>query len=144
MAYGLDFQEIYYTDHDRFDLGVLETYEIDVDLANEKDFSISSPEPVIPVHGFWYIQDTEYGGIVDAFNTDSSEESVEYEGRTFRGILDSHFVDVVGKEKTIPENMTTDVDQEGAGTPVQATISESWLQVSVIYLKLMNLTLTRL
>ncbi len=129
MAYGLDFEEIYYTNHDRVDLGVLETYEIDVDLADEKDFSISSPEPVIPVHGFWYIQDTEYGGIVDAFNTDSSEESVEYEGRTFRGILDSHFVDVVGKEKTIPENMTADVDQEGAGAPVQATISDCFREL---------------
>lgn len=94
MAYGLDFEEVYYADHERNDIGVLQTYEIDIDLAGDKDFRVVSPEPVIPVGGFWYIQDTEYGGIVDKFETDSDEEKITYGGRTFRGILHSHIVDV--------------------------------------------------
>lgn len=114
MAYGLDFQEIYYTDHQRVDLGVLETYEIDIDLAVDKDFRIVSPDPVIPIGGFWYIQDTEYGGIVDAFNTDSDEEQIEYEGRSFRGILQSHYVDVDGMERVIPDSTIVPVDEDGA------------------------------
>lgn len=124
MAYGLDFEEIYYTNAEQVDLGVLETYEIDVDLANEKDFQIVSPEPVIPIGGFWYIQDTEYGGVIDAFSTDSNEAEIQYEGRTFRGILASHYVDVEGNEITIPQNLTADVDGDGAGTTVSATISD--------------------
>lgn len=114
MAYGLDFQEIYYADHQRVDLGVLETYEIDIDLAGDKDFRIVSPDPVIPIGGFWYIQDTEYGGIVDAFNTDSDEEQIEYEGRSFRGILNSHIVDVDGLARVIPDSKTITVDEDGA------------------------------
>lgn len=129
MAYGLDFEEIYFTDHDRVDLGVLETYEIDVDLAKDKDFKISSPEPVIPIKGFWYIQDTEYGGIVDAFSTDSEDGEIEYEGRSFRGILASHYVDVVGKEKTIPQNLNANIDSDGAGDVEQATISDCFREI---------------
>ena len=129
MAYGLDFEEIYYTDEQQTDLGVLETYEIDIDVANEKDFQIVSPDPVIPVNGFWYIQDTEYGGIVDSFSTDSSEAEIQYEGRTFRGILASHYVDVQGKEKTIPQNLTAEIDSDGAGETVNATISDCFREL---------------
>lgn len=124
MAYGLDFEEIYYTDHSRVDLGVLQTYEIDVDLANEKDFQIVSPEPVIPINGFWYIQDTEYGGIVDSFSTNSDDEEIEYTGRTFRGILNSHYVEMDGKEKTIPQNVMSELDSDNAGETVNASISD--------------------
>lgn len=133
MAYGLDFEEIYYTDHDRVDIGVLETYEIDVDLAGDKDFQITSPDPVIPIGGFWYIQGTEYGGIVDAFNTDSDEEQIEYEGRSFRGILDSHIVDVDGKERVIPDSTTVPVDEDGAidddSNMLVATISDCFREL---------------
>lgn len=94
MAYGLDFDEIYYMGHNRVDIGVLNTYEIDVDLANEKDFQIVSPEPVIPVEGYWYIPYTEYGGIIDAFETDSDDEKIIYTGRTWRGMLNSKIVEI--------------------------------------------------
>lgn len=133
MAYGLDFQEIYYTDHNRVDQGVLETYEIDIDLAGEKDFRIVSPEPVIPVGGFWYIQNTEYGGIVDAFSTDSDEEQIEYEGRSFRGILNSHIVDVDGAERVLPDSMTVHLDEYGAidddSNMLVATVSDCFREL---------------
>lgn len=133
MAYGLDFQEVYYADHQRVDIGVLETYEIDIDLADEKDFQIKSPDPVIPIGGYWYIQDTEYGGIVDAFHTDSDDEQIEYSGRSFRGILDSHIVDVKGLERTIPDSMTVPLDSGGAidddSTMLVATISDCFREL---------------
>ena len=125
MAYGLDFEEIYYTDHNRYDLGVLQTYKISIDLANEKDFSIESPEPIIPVHGFWYIKDTEYGGRIDTFDTDSDEESITYTGRTFRGLLESHFVDMNGVQRTIPSNVSAVINGSGASTELAtATITD--------------------
>lgn len=117
MAYGLDFDEIYYMGHNRVDIGVLNTYEIDVDLAGEKDFQIVSPEPVIPVEGYWYIPYTEYGGIVDAFETDSDDEKITYTGRTWRGMLASKIVEIPDNVQNItyPTNLTN-----ATGTLTQA------------------------
>lgn len=93
MAYGLDVEEIYYTDSSKEDLGVLDTYHIQFDTADEKDFEMKTTEPVIPTHGLWYIPNTEYGGYVDGYHTDSDEQSVLYTGRTWRGLLASHYLD---------------------------------------------------
>lgn len=93
MAYGLDVEEIYYTDENKYDIGVLDTYHIQFDTADEKDFEMKTNEPVIPTHGLWYIPNTEYGGYVDGFQTDSDDQTVLYEGRTWRGLLASHYVE---------------------------------------------------
>ena len=93
MAYGLDIEEIYYTDANRVDQGVLDTYKISLDLAEEKNFSIESPYFLMQADNFWYVPDTEIGGIIDGYNTNSEDEKVTYEGRSFRGILHSHIID---------------------------------------------------
>lgn len=94
MAYGLDIDEVYYTDSQLADMGVINTYEISLDCADEKNFSITSPEFTIRSGGYWYVPDTEYGGRVDGFETDSDAGEVTYKGRSWRGILHSHIVDV--------------------------------------------------
>lgn len=94
MAYGLDIDEIYYTDHELADQGVINTYKIDLDLADEKNFTIESPEFTLRTGGYWYIPDTEYGGRVDSYETDSDEGQVTYKGRSWRGLLHSHIVQV--------------------------------------------------
>lgn len=94
MAYGLDVEAVYYTDHELTDMGVFDTYSISIDLANEKDFEIKTAEYRVPVGGFWYIPDTEYGGIVRAKSTDSDEEEATYEGSSWRGILAEHQLEV--------------------------------------------------
>ena len=129
MAYGLDFDEIYYMGHDRVGIGVLNTYEIDVDLAEEKDFQIVSPEPVIPVEGYWYIPYTEYGGIVDAFETDSDDEKITYSGRTWRGMLASKIVEIPDNVQNItyPTNLT---NVTGTLTQAQSAIPESFFNSS--------------
>lgn len=93
MAYGLDVEDVYYTDHDRVDKGILDTYKVQLDCADEKNFTIVSPSSAIPLGGFWYIQDTEYGGIVDGYESDSEEHTVTYNGRSFRGILASKIIE---------------------------------------------------
>lgn len=93
MAYGLDFEELYYTDHGRTDIGVLDTYKISLDLADEKNFSLETPYFLMAPGNFWYAPDTEFGGIIDSYETDSETEKVTYEGRSFRGILDKHIID---------------------------------------------------
>lgn len=97
MAYGLDVEEVYYTDHERNDIGLIDHYEIDVDLADEKDFQIKTHIHDIPVGGFWYVPDTEYGGLIYGMRTDSSQEEAEYTGKTWRGILHDHIL-------TVPDN----------------------------------------
>lgn len=109
MAYGLDIEELYYANENRYDLGALDTYSINIDTANEKDFEMKTPDMIVPVHGFWYIPNTEYGGYVDKYETDSDEKTVVYQGRTWRGLLNSHFVDFYNREK---RTFTT-----GAGEP---------------------------
>ena len=94
MAYGIDVEAVYYTDTSRTDVGIIDTYEIDLDLAVEKNFEIKLQEPCLIEGGYWYIENTEYGGIIDGYDTDSTESIVCYRGRSFRGMLASHVVDV--------------------------------------------------
>lgn len=94
MAYGLDVDAVYYTDHNLVDLGVFDTYEINIDLAKEKDFEIKTADYNAPIDGYWYIPETEYGGRIRAKGTNSDEEEATYEGSTWRGVLAEHKVEV--------------------------------------------------
>lgn len=94
MAYGLDVNEVYYTDHQRNDIGLLDKYEIAIDFADEKDFEINTYIHEVPIGGFWYIPDTEYGGLVYGKKTDSDTEEATYTGKTWRGILHDHILNI--------------------------------------------------
>ena len=74
MAYGIDIDELYYTDADLVDIGILDKYEISLDLANEKDFEIKTENYNLPIGGFWYIPNTEYGGVIRGKGTNSDDE----------------------------------------------------------------------
>ena len=93
MAYGLDVEELYYADHQLIDKGILKTYKIDLDLADEKDFQIETPDYLLSEDDFWYVPNTEIGGIVDSLETNSEEGKVRYRGRSFRGLLNSKIID---------------------------------------------------
>lgn len=93
MAYGLDVTDLIYTDQNRKDLGTLDSYEVDLDLAGEKNFELSIDEFLIPEKGFWYVEGTEYGGVIDGFETDSTAGyRIKYKGRSWRGILNSRVI----------------------------------------------------
>ena len=98
MAYGLDVEAVYYTDHELTDLGVLDTYEISVDLADEKDFEIKTANYTLPIGGFWYISETEYGGVIRSKGTDSDDEEATYTGSSWRGIMHEHIVEVEDRQ----------------------------------------------
>ena len=120
MAYAVDIEEVYHADHELVDVGVLDTYEIKLDVAGEKDFQITTPEPVLQADGFWYIPDTEFGGKVGAFESNSDQMSVTYTGRSWRGILACHFVDadhggrlMRGELKDCAEELITESGLDG-------------------------------
>lgn len=86
-------EDLIYTDASLRDVGVLQTYTLDLDLAKEKDFELKTPDPVLQSGSYIYIPGTEYGGIVDCVESDSANHQVTYTGRSFRGILNKKVID---------------------------------------------------
>mgnify|MGYP000856612493 FL=1 len=111
MAYGIDYEGIYYTDHSRNDLGMMDTYKVSLDLADEKDFEITATEFLIPEYGWWYILGTEIGGIVDKYETDSSAGTVKYTGRSFRGLLNSYVAKTYGATRILQGGITDIINE---------------------------------
>lgn len=84
--------DLIYTSPKGEDIGVLMDYEFDLAFgADENDFEckVSKESHVCEAGGFLYIEGTEYGGIIDAVESDTASNSIIYTGRTWHGILDS-------------------------------------------------------
>lgn len=111
MAYGLDVEELYYADHQLVDKGILTTYKISLDIADEKEFELETPDFVMEADDFWYVPNTELGGIIDAYETNSEDGIVKYRGRSFRGILNSKIVPT-GISSRMVQGDITDVVNE--------------------------------
>lgn len=82
--------DLIYADGDRTDLGVLQDYTLDLAFgSDENDFrcTISLGEHCCHAGYYLYLEDTEYGGIVDILDVDTDADTVSYEGRTWHGIL---------------------------------------------------------
>lgn len=78
-----------YTDANRVEQGYLRNFNIDVDVANDKDFEITVAQNnnILQGGSWWYINDTEYGGIVDNVGIVTADREIRYTGRNLRGIL---------------------------------------------------------
>lgn len=87
--------DLIYTNADRVDQGVLHDFELDIDLAKEKDFEIKTdPSNAVMASGsYWYILGTEYGGRVDRIKVDTDNNELTYGGRSWRGMLASKVVE---------------------------------------------------
>lgn len=78
-----------YTDVDRVEQGYLRNFSADVDVAKDKDFEITVARDNNILRGgsWWYISNTEYGGIVDNVGVVTADREIRYTGRNLRGIL---------------------------------------------------------
>lgn len=93
--------DLVYTNSSRFEMGVLQSYDLDLDVAKDKNFELRTKEYpsdengqlAIDCRSYISIDGTEYGGIVDSatHNEDDDDEMV-YTGRTWRGILNSKYI----------------------------------------------------
>ncbi len=78
---------------------ILDKFSLDIDLADDKSFSIVTEKKSALDFGLnymWYIPDTEYGGIIDTITvkTDTGRnDSVTYAGRSWRGFLNGFVYD---------------------------------------------------
>lgn len=84
-----------YTDSNFLELGILETYELDFDTADSKDFEIITHDLVMTKGSFFFVDGTEIGGRVDSFKINTSSDTITYTGRNFRGLLSSHIIPMV-------------------------------------------------
>ena len=88
--------DLIYTNSERVDQGVLSAYAFDLSYgASENDFVmvIGTAEAMLDYGAFIYMEDTEYGGIVDAKKVITNSESITYMGRTWHGVLNSKIIE---------------------------------------------------
>ena len=86
--------DLIYTDRNRNDIGVVLGFTADFAFGrDENDFAIQIPfdflKGMTPIEDgyYFYVDGTEYGGIVDSITIDTQEELITYSGRTWRGLL---------------------------------------------------------
>lgn len=81
--------DLIYTDKNRVDIGVLKHYDLDFEVGSENTFQIETniDNDVIPMGGYFYFENTEYGGRITKRKVDTAAKRLYYEGRTFYGIL---------------------------------------------------------
>lgn len=82
-------------DKNKKELGILLNYNFDMDIGVDNDFEITVGKfnHVLRHNYMFYIEDTEYGGIVDTVKSDTRNSKIYYSGRTWRGILDSKIIE---------------------------------------------------
>lgn len=88
--------DLIYTNSDRIDQGVLSAYAFDLSYGeSENDFSmvIGTKEAMLDFGSFIYMENTEYGGTVDAKKVTTNSESITYTGRTWHGVLNSKVIE---------------------------------------------------
>ena len=87
--------DLIFADKNRIEKGALQNYDVDFDTTGKKDFQISVgiKNNVLQGGYWWYIEGTEYGGRVDKFEVLTETNEIHYEGRNFRGILDSKIIE---------------------------------------------------
>ena len=87
--------DLIYTDTKRKDIAVLHEYELDLAFGeSENDFELTLPiQNHCMNHGFFiYIENTDYGGIIDKISIDTSSEEIVYYGRTWSGVLENRTI----------------------------------------------------
>ena len=103
--------DLIYADHQMNEIGVLKHFEADFDTTAEKDFEIIvgiETNEMLSAGYYWYIEDTEYGGIIDRINVVTSDNEIKYSGRNFRGMLTKKIISPPAGQsyKTVSGNLS--------------------------------------
>lgn len=87
--------DVIYTDKALIDQGVLVDIDLDIDLADGRDFEIkaSQEDRALSIGCYWYIDGTEYGGRVDKLKVDTDAHELTWSGRSWRGMLYTKIVE---------------------------------------------------
>ena len=81
-------------DKNGIEKGVLRNYSLDLDCGDTNDFQIAVGiyNNVLKHTDRFYIENTEYGGIIDSVRSDTRASKIYYSGRTWRGILSKKII----------------------------------------------------
>lgn len=88
--------DLIFSDKNMKDLGVLQGYSLDMAYGKDENNFVVTMEldkPVCEQDYFIYIENTEYGGIIDEIGADTSSKQLTYSGRTWSGILASKIIE---------------------------------------------------
>ncbi|MGO5053590.1 Gp37-like protein [Lachnospiraceae bacterium LCP25S3_G4] len=87
--------DLIYMDKNGVEIGVLKNYNVDIDIGDDNLFEITvgTSNNVLDYDYMFYIEGTEYGGIVDTIKVDTSKKRITYKGRTWRGVLESKIIE---------------------------------------------------
>lgn len=87
--------DLIYADETRKDLGVLNSYNLDMAYgSDENDFtcSVDRIDHCCDKGYFIYVEGEEYGGIVDSIRVNTDTDEIMYKGRTWHGILENKVI----------------------------------------------------
>ncbi len=87
--------DLIYTDKDHNDVGVLKDYTFDLAFGtDENDFELTLDlvNHCCVANCLVYIENTEYGGIIDKLNVITRDNKLVYKGRTWHGVLASKVI----------------------------------------------------
>lgn len=87
--------DLIYMNENKEDVGILTNYTFDLAYGtDENDFELTtSINNTLMKSGYIiYIENTEYGGIIDSIEVDTANEVLIYRGRTWHGILASKII----------------------------------------------------
>ena len=86
--------DLIYMDKNGIEKGVLRNYSLDLDCGDTNDFQIAVGiyNNVLKHTDRFYIENTEYGGIIDSVRSDTRASKIYYSGRTWRGILSKKII----------------------------------------------------
>lgn len=87
--------DLIYTNKNREDVGILKDYTFDLAFGvDENDFELTLDisSHCCEAGCFVYVEDTEYGGIIDKINIVTKNDKLVYKGRTWHGIVASKVI----------------------------------------------------
>lgn len=88
--------DLIYTTDEKVDLGVMQDFTLDLAFgSDENDFELTTSinNHVCKSGYFIYIENTEYGGIIDKIKVQTDSDTLIYKGRTWHGILASKILE---------------------------------------------------
>lgn len=109
--------DLIYADKNGVDLGVIGFYDFDLAYGrDENDFQLTLglEDHCCDVGYMLHVDNTDYGGIIDAIQVDIKNDTVTYSGRTWHGILNSKVIEntetVSGDANDIMRSNLTECD----------------------------------
>lgn len=87
--------DLIYANQEKRDIGILNSYSFDMAIGDdENDFActIDTDDHCCQAGYYLYIEDTEYGGIIDSIKVSTANKEITYSGRTWHGVLENKVI----------------------------------------------------